>query len=144
MNEPGLRHMLAGNGRRADGGTRTPDPITRRVLGEPFRLSKAEYGWLSRRFRGSFPPSRDTPRDTVYVAGRRLRETSGPLNYDHCVMPTPEQVKSWIRRNEAARRADRAADERKSASERMDEAAALSRILTGLRDSVRQGPRARS
>jgi hypothetical protein len=58
-------------------------------------------------------------------------------------MPTPDQVSQWIRRNEAARRADLAADRAKTMSERLAEAARLSRVATGMRDHVERAPRAR-
>jgi hypothetical protein len=58
-------------------------------------------------------------------------------------MPTPEQVSQWIRRNEAARRADLAADRAKTMSERLAEAAKLSRVATGMRDHLDGAARAR-
>jgi hypothetical protein len=58
-------------------------------------------------------------------------------------MPTPEQVAQWIRRNEAARRLDLAADRAKTMSERLAEAARLSRVATGMRDHLERAPRAR-
>ena len=58
-------------------------------------------------------------------------------------MPTPEQVAQWTRRNEAARKADLAADRAKTMSERLAEATALSRVATGMREHLDRAPRAR-
>jgi hypothetical protein len=58
-------------------------------------------------------------------------------------MPTPQQVAQWIRRNEAARSADVAADHAKTMSERLAKAAKLSRVATGMRDHLERATRAR-
>ncbi len=51
-------------------------------------------------------------------------------------MPDSETVRSWIRRNEAARAEDRRRDAERSMSERLEEAVRLSRIASERDDNM--------
>ena len=51
-------------------------------------------------------------------------------------MPTQAQIDFFVRWNEAARRSDRAEDLAGSMAQRLDEAAGLSALATGLHDQV--------
>jgi hypothetical protein len=59
-------------------------------------------------------------------------------------MPDTEAVKSWIRRNEAARAGDRRRDAERSMGERLEEAVRLSRIASELEENLGRSPDVRS
>ena len=59
-------------------------------------------------------------------------------------MPTPSEVETWIRRNEAVREADRAADRDRPMTELLEETARLSRVVSELRAGVERAPDVRS
>jgi hypothetical protein len=51
-------------------------------------------------------------------------------------MPSPTEVEAWIRRNEAVREADRAADLERPMTELLEETARLSQVVSELRAGV--------
>ena len=59
-------------------------------------------------------------------------------------MPDDRAVQAWIRRNEAARAEDRRRDLERSMSERLEEAARLSRIAAELEANLRREPDVRT
>jgi hypothetical protein len=59
-------------------------------------------------------------------------------------MPDTEAVKSWIRRNEAARAEDRRRDAERPMGERLEEAVRLSRIASELEENLGRSPDVRS
>ena len=55
-------------------------------------------------------------------------------------MPSDADVDRWIRLNEAARAADRAADRQRSMSDLLDETIRLSMVVSELRASIKPEP----
>ena len=59
-------------------------------------------------------------------------------------MPDDHAVQAWLRRNEAARAADRQRDLERSMSERLEEVVRLSRIAAELETNLRREPDVRT
>jgi len=59
-------------------------------------------------------------------------------------MPSRSEVDAWIRRNDAVREADQAADRDRPMTELLEETARLSRVLSELRKGVERAPDVRS
>jgi hypothetical protein len=59
-------------------------------------------------------------------------------------MPNQSEVEAWIRRNDAVREADRAADRDRPMTELLEETARLSRLVSELRAGVERAPGVRS
>ena len=59
-------------------------------------------------------------------------------------MPSQRELEAWIRRNDAVREADRAADRDRPMPELLEETARLSRVVSELRAGVERAPDVRS
>jgi hypothetical protein len=55
-------------------------------------------------------------------------------------MPSRTEVEAWIRRNEAVRETNRAADRRRPMTELLEETVRLSRVVSELRAGVERAP----
>jgi hypothetical protein len=95
--------------------------VTRSTVFETAARSRA-FG-----FAGSFAADRWLPWGTIW--GPRLRA--------YCLhTPSEAEIESWIRRNDAAREADRHAALRQSMAERLEETARLSTLVSELHESM--------
>jgi hypothetical protein len=55
-------------------------------------------------------------------------------------MPSDSEAAGWIRRNDAARDADRAADRERSMADLLEETARLSSVVSELRGNIEREP----